>query len=756
MTTAALIAEAPVRATEPLAGVARHDDGDPLRILIYESSNGFGGAVLSARENIRLISEATGWQFTLVHSLDSPRIAEFDAVCAKRIHKDESSWLHSRLARRLNLSIVHDTGYFVGLIREHNIDLVYANNSVENAAALALAARLMGVPVVVHERDIPGRLSRTTVAAMPLMDAVIAVSDATRQALVAEGLPRGQVILIHNGINTARFRRTGTAGLADVRQSLGAGPDSFLVVICGMLTRWKGQDVVIEATRLARAAGLPVHLAIVGEAPTGDHFEAELRANVAGDGLADAVTFAGFRADIPAIMQAADVVVHASRNPEPFGRVVIEAMAAGTPVIATDTGGPVEIIDSGITGVLVPPDDAPALFKALEWVWTARADVAAMVRQAEARAVERYDSSRPAAKIINEIRYLQRTGGLVRSPDITQLPPFADRTPVDASRIAEPRLLVLVDVEEEFDWTAPFPAKMPPFSCIDGLEWLVDSLAPRGLKPCLLLDYCALLDERSVERLRAWASAGLIEVGAQLHTWVTPPYEEAICLRNSFQCNLPADLQRRKIAVLTEAIEKTVGVRPHVFRAGRYGLGANTPAMLAELGYKVDLSACPISDYSSEHGPNYSKLGDEPFWFGSGIDILEIPLMRMAVGLIAALSRGRTPHYFASAAVRTMRLPGAMARARLFERLTLSPEGQDVASMARLLDYASRHQRKIFSLSLHSSSFVRGGTPYVETDADVEEIKQRILAVADMAIGRFGALPDTPLGVRALVEPFRT
>ena len=101
---------------------------------------------------------------------------------------------------------------------------------------------------------------------------------------------------------------------------------------------------------------------VVGGVPAGDHdYETALHSLAADLGIADRLVFTGYRADLPDILKVLDVVVHASVQPEPFGRVIVEAMAMGRPVVASNAGGPTEIIDDGQTGFLVPPNDDEAL-----------------------------------------------------------------------------------------------------------------------------------------------------------------------------------------------------------------------------------------------------------------------------------------------------------------------------------------------------------------------------------------------------------
>jgi glycosyltransferase involved in cell wall biosynthesis len=156
------------------------------------------------------------------------------------------------------------------------------------------------------------------------------------------------------------------------------------MAVFGRLHAWKGQHIAIDAL-----AQLPAdcQLWIVGGPLFGEHdFEAQLHAQVERHGLVPRVRFLGFRHDVPALMKAADVVVHASTLPEPFGRVLVEGMLAGRPVIATAAGGVAEIITDGETGRLVPCADAGAMARAVSALRADPAHAAAIAAAGNQRA----------------------------------------------------------------------------------------------------------------------------------------------------------------------------------------------------------------------------------------------------------------------------------------------------------------------------------------------------------------------------------
>lgn len=243
-------------------------------------------------------------------------------------------------------------------------DLVDANTA-RAAAYGALAARWSRTPFVVHLRDLvePEALGRAGCALMvrvvlPRTDGVIANSRATLESArvhLRAGVP-AEVIPSASGL---RVRPSGDAA---------AGATGGPLRTVGMLARidpWKGQHVLLEA--FARAfAGRDVRLQFAGDAPFGheQHLD-ELRRRAGELGVARQVDFLGHVDDIGALLATWDVAVQASTRPEPMGQNVLQYLAAGRAVVAVDEGGPVEWINDGMNGLLVPPRDVDALASAL-------------------------------------------------------------------------------------------------------------------------------------------------------------------------------------------------------------------------------------------------------------------------------------------------------------------------------------------------------------------------------------------------------
>ncbi|WP_208116438.1 glycosyltransferase family 4 protein [Paraburkholderia sp. BL10I2N1] len=196
------------------------------------------------------------------------------------------------------------------------------------------------------------------------VDHVIANSRASAFSLVelAKCAPES-VPVVHNGVDMDVFRSIDASDLGALRKRLGLPETAYLAGLFGRLSPWKGQHVALDAL-----AKLPdVHLVLVGAALFGEEaYVISLRAQAARLGIEDRLHFAGFHDDAPAWMKAMDVILHTSTVPEPFGRVIIEGMAAGRPVIASAAGGVMEIVRHGKNGWLVEPDNAAALVDAVQ------------------------------------------------------------------------------------------------------------------------------------------------------------------------------------------------------------------------------------------------------------------------------------------------------------------------------------------------------------------------------------------------------
>ena len=283
------------------------------------------------------------------------------------------------------------------LLQRERVTLVHAHGS-RGALYAGLATRGLGVPLVWHVRvaDPDPRLDRLLAR---LAEAIVVNSSATAARLRRLPGAAAKLTIVPNGVDPARF----APGPADARllDSLGLDPAVPLVGYFGRLERGKGVDVLVDAATRLHAKLPATAFLFVGEGPLRE----TLIARAAAAGLP--ARFAGQRDDVAALLRLCAVVVLPSRQ-EAFGRILIEAMAAGVPVVASAVGGIPEVCVDGVTGFLVPPEDPDALAVAIALTLTDQTATAARVTAATADVHARFALAAHAARV--EAVYAQVLG----------------------------------------------------------------------------------------------------------------------------------------------------------------------------------------------------------------------------------------------------------------------------------------------------------------------------------------------------------
>jgi hypothetical protein len=299
-----------------------------------------------------------------------------------------------------------------------------------------------------------------------------------------------------------------------------------------------------------------------------------------------------------------------------------------------------------------------------------------------------------------------------------------------------PFLSVVIDTEEEFDWRKPFSREHTGVAHVRHLTQHNRLYERFGLKPTYVVDHPVAAAPEAYTPLRELAASGVCEVGAHLHPWVNPPFIEEVGLTNSFPGNLPAALEREKLRLLGEVIQKNIGLKPTVYRAGRFGIGPATAETLIDLGYQVDTSVVPRTDFRSMKGPDFTRWESGPRWFRD-TRLLEVPVTADWIGPLSGVEpvlRG----VFASGIGRQLKLGGVLARSRLLERIRLTPEGMSFSDLRRLVlaMYGAGH--RVFNLIYHSPSVVAGNTPYVRSEAERTSFQATIERFLDFFLGELG------------------
>jgi glycosyltransferase involved in cell wall biosynthesis len=247
-----------------------------------------------------------------------------------------------------------------GTIRRYQPDLVHTANSVLSNAPAALAGRRRGIPAVGYQKgfEYGGRLNRF-VLRRGWFARHIASSVSVAERLFELGLPRERCTVMYEPVEPPP-----DALVAAGRD--GGGPP--VVAMYSILQPWKGQDVFLRAVAKLRARYRePLRVVVAGSSPDGStEYPERLKALAAELGIADVVEFSGHVRDIFPLLARTDVAVHASTQPEPFGRVIAEAMISGVAVVATRGGGAGEIVRHEQTGLHVPMGDADVMADAVE------------------------------------------------------------------------------------------------------------------------------------------------------------------------------------------------------------------------------------------------------------------------------------------------------------------------------------------------------------------------------------------------------
>lgn len=281
------------------------------------------------------------------------------------------------------------------------------------------------------------------------------------------------------------------------------------------------------------------------------------------------------------------------------------------------------------------------------------------------------------------------------------------------------RVLLTVDTEEEFDWNGPFRRHGYGLSHVAAIPRFQSFCEKLGAHPVYLVDWPIVQDPHAVAIISDAVQRGTAEVGVQLHPWVTPPFEEEVCVRNSFAGNLPHALEAAKFMTLRDAIDAAFGSAPLIYRAGRYGLGPYTADLLKAAGIRIDTSVRTLFDYSAEGGPDYSHHPLHPYWVDGDRQLLELPVTSAyrgglrRIGPVLHRAQRHIPTLFSG-----------FSRLRLLERIALTPEGVSAAEALRGIDVALGSGLPVLVLSFHSPTLAPGNTPYSATEAEIEKLYQ--------------------------------
>lgn len=302
-----------------------------------------------------------------------------DAFATNTFKQQALSWIPNAVA-------------IASLVRQHGISLIHANSPRASYHA-GLGARLARVPCIVHVHDadpdfLPYSSYIKKLILLPISDEFVTVSEFTKHSLQKFLPPRSRITTIYNGIEVKEIQ-----SYQSFKEELGLPSDSFLIGSISAMTPWKGQDIIIQAFHQIHKKLDNLYLVIVGGVQGSEsqrlHFQNLLRLTKE-LGLESRVYFTGWRRDIVRILLDIDIFVHVPVRPDPLPSVVLEACAAGRPIIASNIGGIPEIIENNVSGILVEPANISQLADKIEWAVSNRLTLAEMGRRAKRLAQEKF------------------------------------------------------------------------------------------------------------------------------------------------------------------------------------------------------------------------------------------------------------------------------------------------------------------------------------------------------------------------------
>lgn len=354
----------------------------PLGILQVLPAMVSGGVERGTIEIAEAIT-AAGWR-AYVASAGGPMAAELTRVGAVHVTLPLTS---------KNPALIWRNGDTLAkLVRAEDIGLIHARSRAPAWSAW-LAARRTGARFVTtyhgaYNDGVPGKRLYNSIMARG--ERVIAISAFIAAHVQAKhGTDAARIRLIPRGVDPRRFdpARVVPAAVATLRDAWGALPATPVLLLPGRLTRWKGAATLVAALPL-----LPGAIGVLAGGGN-DAFAKELRALAEKLGVTDRLRLLGHVDNMAVALAAADVVLHASLEPEAFGRTVIEAQAMARPVVAADLGGPRETVTEGVTGWRVPPGDPVALAERLRSVLAMPEGARAAIGQAARASVLRHNST---------------------------------------------------------------------------------------------------------------------------------------------------------------------------------------------------------------------------------------------------------------------------------------------------------------------------------------------------------------------------
>jgi phosphatidylinositol alpha-1,6-mannosyltransferase len=549
-----------------------------------------------------------------------------------------------------------------------------------------------------------------------------------------------KIHVINNGVDLTAFNPSG--------QNRDIWPAAIrhckIILSVSRLVERKGQETLIRALPSILANHPDTHCVIVGGGPMEDRLR-ELVSELKLDSHCT-ITGTAPQEDVIAYFRACDLFALPCRtlpdgDTEGFGLVFLEAGACGKPVVAGIAGGTVEAVTDGVTGFLVDGYSTTEVADAINRLLSEPGLAERMGKEGWLRAQD--CNWRAVADRFLSVCGTPRTQKQQWSYAGT-IKAFPGTDTVRGNPV--PNLLITVDVEEEFGWEE-FNRERHVVRGAAALRQFHRDCVQIGVSPVYLVTYPILMNPDYGTFLRDVVTHKEAEAGIHLHSWTVPPYWEQANAFTSYQCNLPEHIEVRKLEVLCSAYEQCFQQAVKIHRAGRWGGGERTAALLEKLGIYLDLS--PSTGYSdvAAGGPDFTNLDGSPFWTGS---VLTIPA--------SSVNYFRGPRWFSSTAFDAARnWPSLRSRAwSAGKPVRFSPENADVPTLLSMARELGLRHLPTAVYTLHSTSLYDGGNPYSNGAGRAELLRARSLQFLSRAIQERLVFPTTCANLFALASANRT
>ncbi len=354
-----------------------------IKVLYIDKSISFGGAikslslVLSCLPNIEPIVISYQDKDIIDKWLRGIKVYRLKHLLDYRLQERLSTWVKTNISTKLlkrlilktfaSLYMMESSLHMLLMIliaRYHKIHLIHLNTGFIEEGLLA--ARILKIPCLVHLRGMfTEKRKRGILKLMKHTTHVISVSNAVAKGVCDAGIPPNKITTIYDPVDLAAFDKY-RLHRSDFRTRIGLNDADIAVGIFGRVIPWKGQLEFVYSALHAIKENPNIKVVIVCDESDGrpDYFN-KIKEIINSSGYRENFILTGYQEDVEGFYIAMDIVVHASIEPEPFGMVVPEGMAARKSVIATNAGGPTEIVSHGIDGLLVPPGDIDKMTAAI-------------------------------------------------------------------------------------------------------------------------------------------------------------------------------------------------------------------------------------------------------------------------------------------------------------------------------------------------------------------------------------------------------